>query len=190
LSELFFLKKVKGISMHPKFDNDSFIVGVTSEYEKYVSRYIEASGINLFKLSYEINDVVLIEKNYGKENKYINRFFLKRVHFKSGDTLFYDHNKSIIADSSSINRENTYSFVIPGHSDNFYFSAEIEKLDSLLNLNMGDFIIQDSVKNNFVVSDNLYFVLGDNLKFSSDSRDWGFVPEKAIAGKVLFNFKF
>ncbi|MGM0441586.1 MAG: signal peptidase I [Elusimicrobiota bacterium] len=36
------------------------------------------------------------------------------------------------------------------------------------------------------IPEGKYFVLGDNRDFSSDSRYWGFLPEKYIKGEALF----
>lgn len=38
------------------------------------------------------------------------------------------------------------------------------------------------------VTEENYFVLGDNRPHSSDSREWGFVPKKNIIGKSFFAY--
>ena len=40
----------------------------------------------------------------------------------------------------------------------------------------------------FTVPEDEYFMLGDNTKFSSDSRIWGTVPRRNIVGKAFFVF--
>lgn len=40
--------------------------------------------------------------------------------------------------------------------------------------------------NEVPVPEGYFFVLGDNRSFSSDSREWGFVPKKNIIGNSIF----
>jgi signal peptidase I len=45
-------------------------------------------------------------------------------------------------------------------------------------------MFSDKIIHNMVVPPNDYFVLGDNRRGSSDSRDWGFVPKQNIIGRA------
>lgn len=40
----------------------------------------------------------------------------------------------------------------------------------------------------FVVTDDNYFVMGDNRSHSSDSREWGLVPRENIIGKAMLRY--
>lgn len=75
----------------------------------------------------------------------------------------------------SINRNsiNLYKKIIDyyeGHE--LYIFGEIIEIDGV------------STKQ-YVVSENYYFVLNDNRYNRSDSRQWGFIPESYIIGKVI-----
>ena len=50
----------------------------------------------------------------------------------------------------------------------------------------GDIFINGKKTNTYTFKMNYYWMIGDNLHDSEDSRFWGFVPEDHIAGKALF----
>ena len=86
-------------------------------------------------------------------------------------------------------------FVIPSQGlkinlniDNFQF------YEPIINRYEGDCIqfhnnsiqLKGQDVNDYTFKNNYYFVLGDNRYESSDSRDWGLIPESVIIGHVAF----
>lgn len=54
----------------------------------------------------------------------------------------------------------------------------------------GDSIfINDTHSNSYLVKKNYYFVLGDNRSNANDSRNWGFLPENLISGKIQWRLR-
>jgi signal peptidase I len=62
---------------------------------------------------------------------------------------------------------------------NVYRNNQLVIFDGILNETF-------SSKNNFIIPNNSYFVMGDNRKNSEDSRIFGYVPKSNIIGKAYF----
>ena len=86
--------------------------------------------------------------------------YIKRVIGIPGDMITIQ-NTTVIVDGVTLQE----TYVNPNNQGNLYDYKHIS---------------------NLVVPPGDYFVLGDNRKGSSDSRDWGFVPQKSIIGRAAF----
>ena len=100
------------------------------------------------------------------------------VVFKAPQNLSYDYIKRIIG--------------LPGETvliKNSQISINNQLLDESSYL-PDDFITRGGrflgENQSYVLKNNEYFVLGDNRDHSSDSRDWGIVPQQDIIGKAWF----
>ncbi len=60
--------------------------------------------------------------------------------------------------------------------------------------NVGDIVIAnvnglEVVKRIAKVVEGKYKLVGDNSKYSTDSREWGLLSKKALKGKVIYKYK-
>jgi len=99
--------------------------------------------------------------------------------FKAPKHEEYDYIKRIIGlPGDTIKVEDCHIFVNDQPLDEIYLS------DNLCT-NAGRFWQSGQ---NISLQEGEFFVAGDNRPYSSDSRDWGTVPEENIVGKVWFRY--
>jgi signal peptidase I len=75
-------------------------------------------------------------------------------------------------------------------SENFLLYRHIisEESGKKLSKNNNSYFLNDKEITTYTFKENYYFLVGDNLDQSSDSRNWGLVSEKFIIGKISVLF--
>ncbi|HEX7586416.1 MAG TPA: signal peptidase I [Patescibacteria group bacterium] len=151
---------VQGASMEPNFEDSNYLIVNELGYKK---TSFDLNGKSLFTVDsfkkLQGGDVVVFR--YPKNP---SQFFIKRViglpgekvEIKSGQILIYNQN-------------NPEGKIL---DESAYLSKNVKTATAL-----DDFVI--------TLSDNEYFVMGDNRMYSSDSRVWGPVPSSDVMGKVI-----
>ncbi len=96
-----------------------------------------------------------------KAPKEAEKDFIKRVIGLPGDMVMLKNGDVYVNDKKL--DENTYLHEVKTYGGGFLREGE-----------------------SVTVPANQYFVMGDNRPYSSDSREWGFVPKSAVIGKSFF----
>lgn len=117
------------------------------------------------KISYrfsepERGDIIVFKYPYDLQTNYV-----KRIIGLPGDTVKISDGKVIIINDA--------------HPDGVVLSEPYLPSDNITTLSV------TSATNQFIVPANKFFVLGDNRRASSDSREWGLLPKEDVIGRVF-----
>ncbi|GAB1262084.1 signal peptidase I [Aurantivibrio plasticivorans] len=119
-----------------------------------------------------------------------SRYFIKRVIGLPGDTITYNNheltiNGEVIEQTFVKSEGATSSREHCARANSNYHLME-ETLGETTHI-LRKCVVPGSLsrKGTYVVPEGHYFMMGDNRDNSSDSRDWGVVPEERIVGKAF-----
>ena len=174
--------RIPSNSMMPTLLTGDFIL--VSKFDYGVSIPVLNQKLIEFKKPERGDVVVFRYPNYEKNEKYLGADFIKRVVGIPGDTVIY-HDDHLRVNDEKIAYENFADYQgVESGSEMTGFKHKRE----LLGNNPHDVLLDPSRTSRAVkavVPEGHYFVMGDNRSRSSDSRFWGFVPEKYIIGKAF-----
>lgn len=148
---------VQGASMEPNFHDGEYLIVNELGYKQTDVAFGD-KDLFVVKPYKELRRGDVVVFRYPKNP---SQYFIKRVVGLPGEKVRIENNKITI-----YNNDNPEGMVLDESS---YIPSTTLTVDG----------------QTISLSNNEYFVLGDNREHSSDSRVWGPVPQKNIIGKVL-----
>ncbi len=148
---------VQGASMEPNFKNGDYLVVGELGYKE---TSIDVVGQHLFTVG-EVKDLKRGEIVVFRYPRNPEQYFIKRVVGLPGEEVKIAEGKVMV-----FNKENPAGVIL---DENAYLPKGLST----------------SGTTDITLSQDQYFVLGDNRANSSDSRVWGPLPKYDVVGKVL-----
>lgn len=119
---------------------------------------------------------------------------VERIEMKTEPKESFDETVFPYSTKFNWNMDNFGKLYLPKRNDTLFLdSVNINLYTSLiriheknkLEIRNDSIFINDEPTNKYCVKQNYYFVMGDNRDNARDSRNWGFLPEACITGKVI-----
>ncbi len=163
-------------SMIPTLEVGDFIL---------VNKY--AYGIRLPVIGTKILDVD--DPDRGEVMVFIppheNKYYIKRVIGLPGDTIRYE-DKRLYVNGEIIGEEFVDDILVDTNLGDLPGTLHLETINGVEHATQHiSGIARQRSRTTWIIPNGHYFMMGDNRDNSSDSREWGTVPEKDIVGRAI-----
>ena len=110
-----------------------------------------------------------------------NLDYIKRVIGLPGDHIAY-YNKVLYVNSKAVERDFVGQYKGPGQTSATEYIEKLQGADHAMLLLPAR---PNNLQGEYIVPEDMYFVMGDNRDNSNDSRVWGPVPKANLLGKAF-----
>ena len=110
-----------------------------------------------------------------------NLDYIKRVIGLPGDHIAY-YNKVLYVNSEPVERDFVGPYKGPGQTSATEYTEKLQGVNHAMLLMPAR---PNSLQGEYIVQEDMYFVMGDNRDNSNDSRVWGPVPKANLLGKAF-----